>query len=73
MNCTYNTIRPLKKGLITKQFKSQPLPVGWYPLMTSSSSVENKELSNQSIQMKISSSQAKSSLHHLQTAYNLLF
>jgi hypothetical protein len=32
---THNSVRPLKKGLMTNQLKSEPLPVGWHYLMHS--------------------------------------
>jgi len=43
MKCTYNAMRPLKKGLITEHLQSQPLPVGWSPVVSNIGSNEKKE------------------------------
>jgi len=55
MICTHNSLRPLKKGLVSHCTPSGPLPIGWHSLMHS----ENKDL-------KIGSSQpTKRSSRHL--------
>ncbi len=42
MNWTYNSVRPLKKGLVSHHSTSQPLPVGWYHLLHSIDSTGKK-------------------------------
>jgi hypothetical protein len=42
MKCTHNSLRPLKKGLMTNQLRSEPLPVGWHYLMHSINNTTEK-------------------------------
>jgi hypothetical protein len=44
MNCTHNSLRPLKKGLISHYSESQPLPIGWHHLLHSVNDIDKKEL-----------------------------
>lgn len=59
MNCTHNSLRPLKKGLISHHSTSEPLPVGWHHLIHNINSTEKKDLKTDSSQP------IKSSLRHL--------
>ncbi|CAF1082582.1 unnamed protein product [Adineta steineri] len=47
MHCTYNSLRPLKKGLINHSSISKPLPIGWHSLMHN---INNNDLRIGSIQ-----------------------
>ncbi len=59
MNCTHNSLRPLKKGLVSHHLTSEPLPVGWHHLMHSMNTTERNDLKKGYIQPR------KHSLHHL--------
>jgi hypothetical protein len=59
MNCTHNSLRPLKKGLISHYSTSQPLPIGWHHLLHNVNGIDEKELKTNYIQP------TKRSLRHL--------
>lgn len=51
MKCTYNSLRPLKKGLVSHNLRSEPLPVGWHYLMQSTNNIsENRDAKIDSMQ-----------------------
>jgi hypothetical protein len=75
---TYNSMRPLKKLLIDTNIVNEPLPVGWYRLNDTNSSVlmndddllANKHFIRLPINSRISQSlQLKSTFSHLFNAY----
>ena len=59
MNCTHNSLRPLKKGLVSHHLTSEPLPVGWHHLIHSINNTGRKDSTIDYIQPE------KHSLHHL--------
>jgi len=43
MKCTHNSLRPLKKGLMSDHIRSEPLPVGWHYLMHSIDTADKED------------------------------
>jgi hypothetical protein len=85
MNCTHNSLRPLKKGLVSHHLTSDPLPVGWHHLKHNINSTERKDSKIDYIQPRKhsfrdllsenpinQSSQAMFSLRQMLIAYVLL-
>ena len=52
MKITHNSLRPLKKGLISHCSRSEPLPIGWHHLMYNDHDDKNKNFKISYIQSK---------------------